>query len=169
MNELNFHFTGLQVDPERLGLTPEARFKIEKVIATDGVIKSSIQKLGPIKYKCDEIYGEDVISFADVRVTIALLIRQFGVADNVVQWTPEKLEELKGEYRAQGAEENAGDEDEVTRISDTQDSDCGHCGCGQRHCGHCDCRSYDTDECADEDIENKVRLVTFAGMIRVGS
>lgn len=134
---MNFYFTGLQVDPEKLGLTPEARFRVEKVIATDGFIKSSIQKLGPIKYKCDEIYGVDKISFADVRTTIALLIRQFGVADNVVQWTPEKLEELKGEYCAQETEENtAGDEHGINRIPDTQDGD--------------------HDECADEDIENKV-------------
>ena len=83
----------------------------------------------------------------DVKVTIALLIRQFGVADNVVQWTPEKLEELKGEYRAQGAEGNAGDEHEVTRVPDTQDGDG----------SHGDYRSNDNDECADEDIENKVR------------
>ena len=47
---MNFYFTGLQVDPEKLGLTPEARFRVEKVIATDGFIKSSIQKLGPIEH-----------------------------------------------------------------------------------------------------------------------
>ena len=132
MNELPL--AGLQIDPEKLGLTPEARFKIEKVIATDGFIKSSIQKLGPIKYKCDEIYGVDEISFADVRTTIALLIRQFGVADNVVKWTPEKLEELKGEYCAQETEENCWDEHEVTSIPDSQDVEDG----------------------GDENIENKV-------------
>ena len=148
---MNFYFTGLQVDPEKLGLTPEARFQVEKVIATEGSIQSAIHRLGPIKYKCDEIYGVDKITFVDVKVTIALLIRQFGVADNVVQWTPEKLEELKGEYRAQETEENAGDEHEVTRVPDTQDS----------QDDHGDFKSNVHDDCADEDIENKVWLVTY--------
>ena len=93
----------------------------------------------------------DKITFVDVKVTIALLIRQFGVADNVVQWTPEKLEELKGEYRAQETEENAGDEHEVTRVPDTQDS----------QDDHGDFKSNVHDDCADEDIENKVWLVTY--------
>ena len=118
---MNFYFSisGLQIDPEKLGLTPEARFKVEKVIATE--FGSSIQRLGPIKNKCDDLYGVDKISWTDIKITIALLTRQFGVADNLVQWTPEKLEELKGEYRPR--EEAAGDEHEISRIPDSQDTE----------------------------------------------
>ena len=118
---MNFYFSisGLQIDPEKLGLTPEARFKVEKVIATE--FGSSIQRLGPIKNKCDDLYGVDKISWTDIKITIALLTRQFGVADNLVQWTPEKLEKLKGEYRPR--EEAAGDEHEISRIPDSQDTE----------------------------------------------
>ena len=120
---MNFHFSisGLQIDPEKLGLTPEARFKVEKVIATE--FGSSIQRLGPIKNKCDDLYGVDKITWNDIKTTIALLIRQFGVADNLVQLTPEKLEELKGEYRPRGAEVATGDEHEISRIPDSLDTE----------------------------------------------
>ena len=57
------------------------------------------------------------------------------MADNVVQWTPEKLQELRGDYCAQETEENAG---------------------GDEHGDH--------DECVDEDIENTVLLVTYTCM-----
>ena len=120
---MNFYFSisGLQIDPEKLGLTSEARFKVEKVIATE--FGSSIQRQGPIKYKCDDLYGLDKISWTDIKITIALLIRQFGVADNLVQLTPEKLEELKGEYRPREEAAAAGDEHEISRIPDSQDTE----------------------------------------------
>ena len=87
-------------------------------MATDNCIKSSIQRLKPIKERCDELYGDDKITYDNLKIAVALLIRQFGVTDGVVRWTPEKLEELRGEYPKEGGEEG---EEEVTRIPDTPD------------------------------------------------
>ena len=89
---------------------------MEKVVATDDSIKSSIQRLKPIKERCDELYGDDKITYDNLKIAVALLVRQFGVADGVVQWTPEKLEELRGEYPKEGE-----GEEEITRIPDTPD------------------------------------------------
>ena len=48
INMVDFAISGFDIDPEKLGLTAEARFQIEKVVATDESIKSSIQRLKPI-------------------------------------------------------------------------------------------------------------------------
>ena len=115
---VDFAVSGFDIDPEKLGLTAEARFQIEKVVATDESIKSSIQRMKPIKERCDELYGDDKITYDNLKIAVALLIRQFGVTDGVVRWTPEKMEELRGEYPKEGGEEG---EEEVTRIPDTPD------------------------------------------------
>ncbi len=90
---------GVHFDLGRLGLTDARRHLIERVIATDEDIASNVMRLAPIKTKCDEAIDAEEqgeVTFDELKVVVALLIAQYGLKDNIVQWPPEKIQELKG-------------------------------------------------------------------------
>lgn len=103
-------------------MTPSKRFLVEKIIATDPEVNHEVHRLAPIKHKCDEAAGDDKeeTTWNDIKVTVALLIANFGVKENKVQWSAEKLRELQNNYHATVGDKQG---DSVAVEEDTQDLD----------------------------------------------
>ncbi|TRY63315.1 hypothetical protein TCAL_03979 [Tigriopus californicus] len=81
----------LPVNIDKLGLDPRMRAKIEQIIF-DPPIASNILRLGPIKEECDK--RDLTVGWDEIKITVALIMTENEVRDNIVQWSDEKLKKL---------------------------------------------------------------------------
>ena len=82
---------GLPVKTESLGLKEDVKKLVEKAIASKE-IGGCILRLGPIKTKCEKDYSEE-ISWDDIKIVVALLIKKYGIKDDVLCWDPSTVVE----------------------------------------------------------------------------
>ncbi|GLH16215.1 Bloom syndrome protein homolog [Gryllus bimaculatus] len=71
---------GLPLDMKRLGVTDEVCETIVRAIRSPP-INSDISRLKPIKDNCP-----DHINYEQIKVTLAMLARKYGMKDNIVDW-----------------------------------------------------------------------------------